>query len=155
MRGYSVIVQPNVSSKMERLPTATVWYTSHCLTSHSNGLCVFKTSSFVKNMHVRRDYNRKSRPERDRSHSCFRCLWWCSVMSNSMILWTIAHHAPLSMGFTRQEYWSGFPCPPPGDLSNLENEPTSLMFPAVAGRFSTTGSAWGSPLSLGVSPIRF
>ena len=42
-----------------------------------------------------------------------------------MILWTIAHHAPLSMGFTRQEYWSGFPCPPPGDLSNLENEPTS------------------------------
>ena len=31
-------------------------------------------------------------------------------------LWTIAHQAPLSMGFSRQEYWSGFPCPPPGDL---------------------------------------
>ena len=33
-----------------------------------------------------------------------------------MILWIIAHQAPLSMGFSRQEYWSGLPCPPPGDL---------------------------------------
>ena len=32
--------------------------------------------------------------------------------------WTIAHQAPLSMGFSRQEYWSGLPCPPPGHLSN-------------------------------------
>ena len=31
-------------------------------------------------------------------------------------LWTVAHHAPLSMGFSRQEYWSEMPCPPPGDL---------------------------------------
>ena len=31
--------------------------------------------------------------------------------------------APLSMGFSRQEYWSGFPCPPPGDLPNPETEP--------------------------------
>ena len=31
-------------------------------------------------------------------------------------LWTVAHQAPLSMGFSRQECWSGFPCPPPGDL---------------------------------------
>ena len=34
----------------------------------------------------------------------------------SMTLWTVAHQAPLSMGFSRQEYWSGVPCPPPGDL---------------------------------------
>ena len=33
-------------------------------------------------------------------------------------LWTVAHQAPLSMGFSRQEYWSGLPCPPPGDLLN-------------------------------------
>ena len=33
--------------------------------------------------------------------------------------WTLAHQAPLSMGFPRQECWSGLPCPPPGDLSNL------------------------------------
>ena len=38
----------------------------------------------------------------------------------STTLWTIAHQAPLSMGFSRQEYWSGLSCPPPGDLPNPE-----------------------------------
>ena len=42
------------------------------------------------------------------------------------------------MGFSRQEYWSGLPCPPPGDLPNPGTEPTSLMSPALAGRFLTT-----------------
>ena len=37
------------------------------------------------------------------------------------ILWTIALQVPLFMGFSRQEYWSGLPCPPLGDLSNLSN----------------------------------
>ena len=40
------------------------------------------------------------------------------VMSNSVTLWTVALQDPVSMGFSRQEYWSGFPCPPPGDLPN-------------------------------------
>ena len=39
--------------------------------------------------------------------------------------------APLSMGFSREEYWSGLPCPPPGDLSNLGIKPTSLKSPAL------------------------
>ena len=39
--------------------------------------------------------------------------------------WTKTCQAPLSMGFSRQEYWSGLPCPPPGDLPNLEIEPMS------------------------------
>ena len=39
-----------------------------------------------------------------------------SVMSNSATQWTVAHQAPLSMGFSRQEYWSGLTFPPPGDL---------------------------------------
>ena len=39
--------------------------------------------------------------------------------------WTVAHQAPLSMGFSRQEYWSGLPFPSPGDLSNPGIEPTS------------------------------
>ena len=47
------------------------------------------------------------------------------------ILWTIAHWAPLSMGFSRQEYWSGLPCPSPGDLPNLGIEPTSPVPPAL------------------------
>ena len=40
--------------------------------------------------------------------------------------WTVAHQAPLSMGFSRQEYWSGLPCPPPGDLSYPGIAPMSL-----------------------------
>ena len=48
--------------------------------------------------------------------------------------WTVAHQAPLSMGFLRQEYWSGLPFPSSGDLSHRGTE---LPFPAVAGRFFT------------------
>ena len=47
-------------------------------------------------------------------------------------LWTVAHQAPLSIGFSRQEYWSGLPCSPPEDLSNPGIEPASLMSPALA-----------------------
>ena len=47
-------------------------------------------------------------------------------------LWTIDSHAPLSMGFSRQEYWSGLLCPPVGDLSDLGIEPMSLQFSSVA-----------------------
>ena len=46
--------------------------------------------------------------------------------------------APLSMGFSRQEYWSGLPRPPPGDLPSPGNEPASLTSPALEGRFVTT-----------------
>jgi len=44
------------------------------------------------------------------------------------------------MGFSRQEYWSGLPCPPPGDLPHPGIELTSLMSPALAGRFFTTSA---------------
>ena len=57
-------------------------------------------------------------------------------------LWTVACQAPLSMGFSRQEYWSGLPCPPPGDLPNPGIEPASLMSPALAGRFLSTSVTW-------------
>ena len=46
-------------------------------------------------------------------------------------LWTAVRQAPLSMGFSRQEYWSGFPFPPLGDLSDLGSEPASFTSPAV------------------------
>ena len=54
--------------------------------------------------------------------------------------WTVAHQAPLSMGFSRQEYWSGWPFPTPGDLPNTGIKPASLMPPALAGRFFTTST---------------
>ena len=58
------------------------------------------------------------------------------------MLQTVACQAPLSMGFSRQGYWSGLPCPPPGDLLNPEIELASLMSPALAGGFLTTSACW-------------
>ena len=46
------------------------------------------------------------------------------------------------MGFSKQEYWSGLPCPPPGDLPDPGIEPMSLMSSAVAGGFFTTSALW-------------
>ena len=57
-------------------------------------------------------------------------------------LWTVARQASLPLGFSRQEYWSGLPCPPPGDLSNPGIEPWSLMSPALAGGFFTSSATW-------------
>ena len=54
------------------------------------------------------------------------------------ILRTVAHQTPLSVGFPRQGYWSGLPCPPPGDLPNPGIKPMSLAFPTLAGGFFTT-----------------
>ena len=54
------------------------------------------------------------------------------VMSHSATLWTVAHQAPLSMRFSRQDYWSGLPCPPPRDLPNPGIEPTPLTSSALA-----------------------
>ena len=52
--------------------------------------------------------------------------------------WTVARQAPLSMEFSRQEYWSGLPCPPPRDLPDPGIKPLSLRSPALAGDFFTT-----------------
>ena len=56
--------------------------------------------------------------------------------------WTVAHQAPLSMGFPRQEYWSGLLFPSAGDLPDPGIEPMTLRSPALASRFFTTGTTW-------------
>ena len=56
--------------------------------------------------------------------------------------WTVAHQAPLSMGFSRQECWSGLPFPFPGDLPGPGIEPASLEPPALAGGFFTSSATW-------------
>ena len=63
-------------------------------------------------------------------------------MSDSVTQWTVTHQAPLSMGFPRQEYWSGLSCPPPEDLLDPGIKLTSLMSPALAGGFFTTSAPW-------------
>ena len=57
-------------------------------------------------------------------------------------LWTVTRQAPLSVGFSRQEYWSGMPCPPPGDLPDPGIKPESLTSPTLAGGFFTTSTTW-------------
>ena len=57
-------------------------------------------------------------------------------------LWTVVHQALLSTGFSRQEYWSGLPRPPLGDLPDPGIKPMSLMSPELAGRFFTTSATW-------------
>ena len=61
-----------------------------------------------------------------------------------VILWTRVNRAPLSMGFSRQEYWSGLPCPSPGDLPDLGSEPMSPVPPALQAD-SLPLSHWGNP----------
>ena len=56
------------------------------------------------------------------------------------ILCTIAYQVPLSLGFSRQEYRSGFPCPSPGDLPNSGIEPVSLKSPPMVVRRLIVGS---------------
>ena len=74
-------------------------------------------------------------------------LWLAQMLSHVQLfatLWTVTCQAPLSLGFSRQEYWNGLPCPPPGNLPNPGVEPTSLATPALAGGFFTTAPA-GKP----------
>ena len=73
--------------------------------------------------------------------------WLCVLSRFSHVLffatlWTVAHQAPLSMGFSRQEYWRRLPFPPPGDPPNSEIEPVSLKSPSLAGGFFTSSAAW-------------
>ena len=55
---------------------------------------------------------------------------------------TVACQAPLSVGFSRQEYWSGLPCPPPGHLPDPGIKPESLLSAALTGGFFTTSTPW-------------
>ena len=60
---------------------------------------------------------------------------------------TVAHQAPLFMGFSRQEYWSGLPCPPPGNLPDPGIKPASLMSTALVGGFFTTSVTWEAQIN--------
>ena len=69
---------------------------------------------------------------------CTPSLSWVQLF---MTLWSVAHQAPLSTGFFRQEYWNGLPFPPPGDLPDPGIE-SVLCVSCIAGRFFTTRAIW-------------
>ena len=70
-----------------------------------------------------------------------------SVVSDSATERTVVCQDPLPMRFSKQEYWSGLSQPPLGDLADPGIHPTSLMSPALAGRFFTTNATWEAPLN--------
>ena len=84
----------------------------------------------------------KSKRGMDRFTACECMLSHFSHVWLLATLWTIAHQAPLSTVFSRQEYWSGLLCPPPGDLSHPEVKPMSLTSPALSGGFFTNCATW-------------
>ena len=67
------------------------------------------------------------------------------------IPWTVVGQAPLSMGFSKQEYWSRLPRPPPGDPPDPGIEPVSLMFPVLTRVFCTTNATWKSQAKCGIT----
>ena len=71
-----------------------------------------------------------------------KILYYMHVRPVAQLGLTLAYQAPLSIGFPRQEYWSGLSCPSPGDLPNPGIEPVFLMSPALSGGFSTTSATW-------------
>ena len=84
------------------------------------------------------------------AHCSSSSLNWCvccrfSCIQLFAIPWTVTCQILLSMRFSRQEYWSGLPCPPPGDHPNPQIEPASLKPPALTGGFFTTSTTcWNS-----------
>ena len=72
-----------------------------------------------------------------------------SVIPNSLGPWTVAHQVPLSMEFSSQEYWSGLPCPPPGDLPNAGIKPRSPTVQAD----SLPSEPPGKPKNTGVGSL--
>ena len=82
------------------------------------------------------------------------CVCVCALVAQSCLFvtpWTVAGQAPLSMGFSRQESWSGLPFPSPGDLAHSGIQPMSLASPALAGGFFTS-EPQGKPLIMKVHP---
>ena len=65
--------------------------------------------------------------------------------------WTVAHQAPLSMGFSRWEYWNGLPFPTAGDIFDPGMKPMSLASPALTGWFFTTSATWEAQKCIYVS----
>ena len=89
-----------------------------------------------------------------------RGTWYVYVYSQStscvwlfVTPWTVAHQAPLSMGYCRQEYWSRLPFSSPQDLPNPGIKPESLKSPELAGRFFTTSSTINNKHTWNVSKI--
>ena len=106
---------------------------------------------FHKRRHLRWSFNNEQDLNQGRGCRKLKCLQEPHLYSDMCVCaqlftsvqffatpWTVTHQAPLPMGFSRQEYWSGLPLPPPGDLPHPGIEPMSPVSPALARGFFTT-----------------
>ena len=112
------------------VPLSILWLVAASLLSHPSSLCVFTSSPCCAGLcpHF---------PFSERCHHFglgSRLMLTLSRVQLFVTPWTVAHQASLSMGFSRQEYWSGLPFPSPGDLPNQRIKPTSPASPILAGR---------------------
>ena len=136
----------NENSKTWQLQTVgQIWPTSVSVKSHFIGA---KSPPFIYTLWLLSVINGKvNQLQRDIYGSCM-CVHAQSLQS-CLTLWDlmdyVACQTPLSIGFLRQEYWSGLSFSSPGDLPNPEVDPTSLMSTALAGRFFTYWDSWEAP----------
>ena len=78
-------------------------------------------------------------------------MWYACILSHfsnvqlCATLWTVAPQAHLSMGFSRQEYWNGLPCPPPGDLLDPGIESTPHYVSGIGRQVLYPNAAWEAP----------
>ena len=79
----------------------------------------------------------------DKMHACMLCRFSCVRLFETF--WTVTHWAPLSLIFSRQEYWSGLPCPSPGDLPHPGTEAVSHYVSCIGRQFFTTSTTWEVP----------
>ena len=137
---------PTLPSSLPEITTLRIWYLLFSciflLLEHSEFTWSVNFILYVSNFHI----------FSVRNQMMFLIFF---VITNNAAINTLVHvcilshfscvrlcQDPLSMGFSRQEHWSGLPCPPPGGLSNPGREAMSLMLPALAGRFFTTSTIW-------------
>ena len=85
-------------------------------------------------------------------HVCVLSHFSCVLLFAALCI--IACQSPLSMGFSRQEHWSEWSCPLPGDLPNPGIEPASLMSPALAGGIFTASTTWEAHLFCSFCSVR-
>ena len=124
-----------------------------------------ESSSFLRERQIRSDGHMCPQSFRFHCHWSFRSAWELAfphvcVLSHFSCVWlfvtpwTVARQAPLSMGFPRQEYCSGLTFPPQGDLLDKGIKPSSLMSPALAGRFFTNSPTWEAQAGFPQAPVK-
>ena len=118
------------------------WVNLYTMLLKEHGVPGKQTRTQIRNLSLERHVAASSR-WRGSSVTDLVVVFSRQVTSNSYVtLWIIAHQPPLSMGFPRQEYWSGLSFASPGDIPDPGIEPAFLASLALAGRFFTTGATW-------------